>query len=82
VLSFAEHQWEDPDAIFVDRDDAVGTAGLDYSQQVTKTTKLTNKLLVQSGVNDFAVAVNMTRTLVLSVGYGVRYNSALPTGTK
>jgi Protein of unknown function, DUF481 len=32
--------------------------------------------------NDFAVAVNMTQTLALSVGYGVRYNSAPPTGTK
>ena len=68
--------------------DAVGTAGLDYSQQLTKTTKLTDKLLVQSGglntsiANDFAVAVNMTRTLALSVGYGMRYNSAPPTGTK
>jgi putative salt-induced outer membrane protein len=68
--------------------DAVGTAGLDYSQQLTKTTKVTDKLLVQSGglntavSNDAAVAVNMTQALALSVGWGVRYNSAPPTGTK
>jgi putative salt-induced outer membrane protein len=68
--------------------DGVGTAGLDYMQQLTTTTKLTDKLLVQSGglntsvANDFAVAVSMTKTLALSVGYGVRYNSAPPTGTK
>ena len=68
--------------------DGVGTAGLDYMQQVTKTTKLTDKLLIQSGglntavSNDFAVAVNMTQALALSVGYGVRYNSAPPAGTK
>jgi putative salt-induced outer membrane protein len=68
--------------------DAVATAGLDYAQQITKTTKLTDKLLVQAGglntsvANDFAVAVNMTRSLALSVGYGIRYNSAPPTGTK
>jgi putative salt-induced outer membrane protein len=68
--------------------DGVGTAGLDYSQQLTKTTKLTDKLLVQAGglntsaANDFAVAVNMTQALALSVGYGIRYNSAPPTGTK
>jgi putative salt-induced outer membrane protein len=68
--------------------DAVGTVGLDYLQQVTRTTKLTDKLLIQSGglntavSNDFAVAVDMTRSLALSVGYGVRYNSAPPVGTK
>jgi putative salt-induced outer membrane protein len=68
--------------------DGVGTAGLDYSQQLTKTTKLTDRLLIQSGglntsvANDFAVAVNMTQTLALSVGYGVRYNSQPPAGTK
>lgn len=68
--------------------DGVGTAGLDYAQQLTKTTKLTDKLLIQSGglntsvANDFAVAVNMTQTLALSVGYGVRYNSQPPAGTK
>jgi putative salt-induced outer membrane protein len=68
--------------------DGVGTAGLDYSQQLTKTTKLTDKLLIQSGglntsvSNDFAVAVNMTQALALSVGYGTRYNSQPPTGTK
>jgi len=68
--------------------DAVGTASLDYMQQVTKTTKLTDKLLIQSGgqntavSNDFAVVVNMTQALALSVGYGMRYNSAPPTGTK
>ena len=68
--------------------DGVGTVGLDYAQQLTKTTKLTDKLLIQSGglntsvANDFAVAVNMTQSLALSVGYGMRYNSAPSTGTK
>jgi putative salt-induced outer membrane protein len=68
--------------------DGVGSAGLDYQQQLTRTTKLTDKLLVQSGgqntsvANDLAVAVNMTNALALSVGYGVRYNSNPPAGTK
>ncbi len=68
--------------------DGVGTAGLDYLQQLTRTTKLTDKLLIQSGgqntavANDFAVAVNMTDTLALSVGYGLRYNSNPPAGSK
>jgi putative salt-induced outer membrane protein len=57
-------------------------------QQITSTTRLTDKLLVQSGgqntavANDFAVAVNMTNALALSVGYGVRYNSEPPAGSK
>ena len=68
--------------------DGVGTAGLDYQQQLTKTTKLTDKLLVQAGgqntavSNDFAIAVNMTDALALSAGYGLRYNSNPPFGTK
>ena len=68
--------------------DGVGSAGLDYQQQLTKTTKITDKLLVQSGgqntavANDFAVAVSINASLALSVGYGVRYNSNPPGGTK
>jgi putative salt-induced outer membrane protein len=67
---------------------AVGTAGLNYQQQVTKTTKLSDKLLVQAGAenttvaNDFAVIVNMTDALALSFGYGLRYNSSPPAGTR
>ena len=52
------------------------------------TTKLTDKLLVQTGgqntavANDLALTVNITHTLALSLGYGVRYNSNPPTGSK
>ena len=85
---------KDPDGRVIERvkggstSDGVGTAGLDYMQQLTHTTKLTDKLLVQAGglntavANDFAVAVNMTDTLALSVGYGLRYNSKPPAGSK
>jgi putative salt-induced outer membrane protein len=68
--------------------DGVATAGLDYLQQVTKTTKLTDRLLVTSGgqntavANDFAIAVNINASLALSFGYGLRYNSNPPAGTK
>lgn len=68
--------------------DGVATAGLDYLQQLTKTTKLTDKLLVASGgqntsvANDFAIAVNINASLALSFGYGLRYNSNPPAGTK
>ncbi len=68
--------------------DAVASAGLDYAQRLTPTTKVTDKLLVQSGgqntsvANDAAVAVNINASLALSVGYGVRYNSQPAAGTK
>lgn len=68
--------------------DGVVSGGLEYLQQVTQTTKLTDKLLVQSGgqntalANDFAVVVNINASLALSVGYGLRYNSNPPFGTK
>jgi putative salt-induced outer membrane protein len=85
---------KDPDGLVIQRikgdssSGGVGTAGLTYMQQLTKTTQLTDKLLVQAGgqntsvANDFAVAVNMTDTLALSVGYGLRYNSNPPAGSK
>jgi putative salt-induced outer membrane protein len=68
--------------------DAVATAGIDYVQQLTKTTKLTDKFLVTPGdtntaaQNDFAVQVAMSDRLALSVGYGIRYNSNPPLGAK
>jgi len=68
--------------------DGVVSAGLEYLQQVTQTTKLTDKFQVQSGgqntavANDFAVVVNVNASLALSVGYGIRYNSNPPVGTK
>jgi putative salt-induced outer membrane protein len=85
---------KDPDGAVIERikgttsGDSVGSAGLDYAQELTKTTKLTDKLSVQSGVNntavanDFAVQVKMSDKLALSVGYGTRYNSAPPPGSK
>jgi putative salt-induced outer membrane protein len=85
---------KDPDGQVIGRikgetiGDAVGSAGLDYSQQLTKTTKLTDKFLVQSGdhntaaQDDFAVQVAISDKLALSVGYGVRYNSDPPAGAK
>jgi putative salt-induced outer membrane protein len=67
---------------------AVGTAGLDFMHQVTTTTKLLDKLLVESGssntsvANDFGVQVSMTDRLALAFGYGVRYNTDPAPGTK
>jgi putative salt-induced outer membrane protein len=68
--------------------DAVGTAGLAFEHQVTKTTKLFDKLLIESGsrntsvANDFGVQVSMTDALALSFGYGIRYNTDPSPGSK
>jgi putative salt-induced outer membrane protein len=85
---------KDPDGQVIERikgdatSDAVATAGIDYLQQLTQTTRLTDKFLVQPGdtntaaQNDFAVQVSISNRLALSVGYGLRYNSNPPSGAK
>jgi putative salt-induced outer membrane protein len=68
--------------------DPIGTGQLSYEQQLTPTTKLVDKLVVESGSsntfvsNDLALQVSMTQRLALSFGIGVRYNSDPPTGLK
>lgn len=66
--------------------DAIGTGQLSYEQQLTPTTKLVDKLVVEAGStntfvsNDLALQVSMTERLALSFGIGVRYNSDPPDG--
>ena len=67
---------------------AVITLGLNLEQKLTASTKLVDKLAIQSGsndtavANDFGVQVSMSDRLALSAGYGVRYNSDPAPGTK
>jgi len=62
----------------------VVTLGSNYEHAFTDSTKITNKFLAEAGAdntsvqNDLALAVNMTDTLALAVGIGVRYNSDPP----
>lgn len=62
----------------------VATLGSNYEHSFTESTKITNKLLAEFGSDnnslqdDIALAVNMTDTLALAVGIGVRYNSDPP----
>jgi putative salt-induced outer membrane protein len=59
----------------------VGTLSSNYEHSFTESTKITNKLLAESGsdntsvADDIALQVNMSAKLALAVGYGVRYNS-------
>ena len=67
---------------------AIGTLGVNYSQALTGTTTLTDKLLIESGSSDtlstnaLAVAVKVSAKLALSVGYTVTDNSTPPAGLK
>ena len=64
------------------------TAGLDYSQAFTKSTTLTNKLLVEAGSGDtlitdgLALTVKMSTRLALSIGYSLQDNTKPPDGLK
>ena len=67
---------------------AIGTLGVNYSQALTGTTTLTDKLLVESGSSDtlitnaLAVSVKVSTKLALSVGYAVTDNTKPPAGLK
>jgi putative salt-induced outer membrane protein YdiY len=67
---------------------AIGTFGVNYSQKLTGTTTLSDKLLVQYGsintlaTNALALAVNVSKKLALSVGYTFQYNTEPPVGLK
>jgi putative salt-induced outer membrane protein len=66
----------------------VFTFGANYLQQLTSTTTLTDKLLVESGSNDtlvtntLALAVKVSGKLALSLGYNIQNNSNPPPGLK
>jgi putative salt-induced outer membrane protein len=65
-------------------EEPVATLTSNYEHALTENTKITNKLLAESGSNntavqnDLALQVSMTKALALAVGYGVRYNSDPP----
>lgn len=67
---------------------AIGTLGVNYAQVLTKTTTLTDKMLVESGSDDtlitntLAIAVKVSTKLALSVGYNVQDNTSPPVGAK
>lgn len=64
--------------------EAIATFGVDYAHSFNKATVLTNKLLVEYGssntlsTDQIALAVKMSTTLALSVGYLITDNSNPP----
>jgi putative salt-induced outer membrane protein len=61
--------------------EVVGTAGIDFMHQFNSSTKLTNKVIVESGSsntsikNDLALEVKMSKQLALAAGYSVLHNT-------
>lgn len=66
----------------------VGTAGLDFSHQLTETTSLTNKFGAEVASdnnflqNELGFAVKVSNRIALSLGYAVRHNTDPPAGFK
>ena len=67
---------------------AIGTVGVNYSQALTSSTTLSDKLLVNAGsadtlvTNSLALAVKISTKLALSLGYATENNSKPPAGLK
>lgn len=68
------------------QEELIGQFAVDYEHQLTTTTKIINKFLVESGAtntffqNEFSLQVTILRTLALAVGYSARYNTEPPDG--
>jgi len=66
--------------------DAVATAGLDFSHQLTQWTSVFNKFAAETTSdnnflqNELGLSVKMSDRLALAVGYAVRHNTDPPPG--
>ncbi len=72
----------------LDQNYAIATAGVDYDQKITATTKITDKLLVDAGSqntllsNQLAFVVKISTKLAMSLGYNIQDNTHPPAGIK
>jgi putative salt-induced outer membrane protein len=70
------------------QNDAIVRAALDYSHQLTDTTDITDKFLVESGSdntymqNVLSLAVKMNESLALGLSYELRHNTDVLPGTE
>jgi len=68
------------------QEELIGQFAVDYEQELTATTKIINKFLVESGAtntflqNEFSLQVKILESLALAVGYSARYNTEPPDG--
>lgn len=68
--------------------EAVFRGTLDLDHQLTETTSLVDKFILEAGAdnsfvqNDVSLQVKMNAALALAVGYSVRHNTDPPVGFK
>jgi putative salt-induced outer membrane protein len=68
------------------REELIGQFSIDFERELTATTKIIDKFLVESGANntflqnEFSVQVKIMESLALAVGYAARYNTQPPEG--
>ncbi len=68
--------------------EVIATAGLNYAQQLTASTNLSDTALVEGGAsntlitNTVALAVKISNKVALSLGYNLQDNSSPPAGLK
>jgi putative salt-induced outer membrane protein len=66
------------------QEELIGQFSLDFERELTSTTKLIDKFLVESGANntflqnELSVQVKIMESLALAVGYTARYNTKPP----
>lgn len=83
------YKFAKPLDVFNDQsDEAVGTAGLDFSHRLTQSTTVFNKFATElaSGnnflQNELGLSVKVSDRLALAIGYAVRHNTSPPVGFK
>lgn len=70
------------------RSEAVGTAGVDFSHRFNTSTRILDKMIIESGSsntsirNDLALEVKMSKKLSLAAGFSVLKNTNPPNGLK
>ena len=68
------------------QENLIGQLSIDFQRELTATTKIMDKFLVESGANntflqnEVSVQVRIMESLALSVGYAARYNTEPPEG--
>jgi putative salt-induced outer membrane protein len=68
------------------QEELIGQLGIDFQHELTPTTKVVNKFLIESGANstflqnEFSVQVKILESLALAAGYAARYNTEPPEG--
>ncbi|MCD9028542.1 DUF481 domain-containing protein [Luteimonas sp. BDR2-5] len=82
------YRWAKDQDVRVHHNEAVARGFMDFSHQLTATTRLYDILLVESGAdntfvrNDFGVEVKMTDALALKAGFEVRHNTEVTDDSK